>query len=203
MYLIETTGSKTVEAILRSAAIVRPPSPGTLKRAETLGVPIQQLIDVRPKRGYRQHLKHQLFRLQSEETVIIPAQLNTPEWTELYRLFYPNGYTLSGCVREFRQYNFHYQFSHAARGRCLDAAKDFQILLLKRQIVTEQDLSSGRACIQIIEGVRYGLKPDEYHAWNQIGNIHIDWAYRQFNPQCGFPFVFHTRNCPWHDRGTT
>lgn len=144
-----------------------------------------------PLPGKVQEFDLALYELLFTECITIPSDLNDKRWSRLDNLFHPNGTSLVTCVREFMHWNWNLEDPGVAAGQCDPISSSFQSLLIRRKLITYDDIKAKRTTI---EEVRFD--GCFFHAWNRIGNINIDWTYRQFNPDTPFPFVFHERHTP-------
>lgn len=116
-------------------------------------------------------------------TIAVPPEFNTPEWNARISEWTGGKKNLLGCVKEYRWAHPDLKDPETARGRCSATAQEFLNLLCRRGVVSDEDVAFGRKAF--VDGWQNGE-----HWYCRVGNIVIDWTYRQFKPDSPFPYVW-------------
>ena len=150
--------------------------------------------------GQEDELRKRLFRFQYGDDVMLPGAINTEEWANLDNYYHPNGATLLSCIREFRDLRPKAADHRSEIGKCGIADGQFLALLKKRGLVT--------TTINETDGLKnwYGIKEAKvdtinfgdpraeggcpHHQALRLGNIVVDWTYRQYDPEAPYPYVY-------------
>lgn len=117
--------------------------------------------------------------------ISIPSELNTPEWNTQIETWDTGKSNLIGAVREFRWANPDLEKPNFARGSCWVASHRFLIFCIRRSVITSDMYTRGKCWIDSWE--------NEEHWYFRLSNIVIDWTYRQFDPNCPFPFIWRAK----------
>lgn len=172
-------------------------SPEMVKRILDLGYARpKRVLEIAPKPGMERRLLLAVIRLldrDGTDALIVPRELNGPEWLDPEKELHPNGCpSLVSCVALFRELYPWYGTFNGAMGKCYIASRHFINFLVTRGVV-----SCGEA---ETETIYFGDPNDPEgccaHTWVQIGRIAIDWTHRQFSDDKPFPYIYLNEKVP-------
>jgi hypothetical protein len=185
MFFIDKT-AQAVQQRYRKIAIVRWATPDEQKRAFELGYQYCRLCEATPFEGLEDEFARATYNFlhltEDAPSIEIPKEFNSAEWNERVTTWLSGQSNLLGCVKEFRWAHPELRDPRFATSVCYPTSGEFLRLLLRRGVITQAMINRKEAWVDSWE--------TEAHWYSRIGNIVIDWTYRQFDPTCAFPYIW-------------
>lgn len=148
-----------------------------------------QLVALLPREGCFERFRILIHKYSQRKKIIIPDYLNSEFWSDTAKYYHGNIATLATCIREFRDLNPDLEDRLIARASCFVVSVDFFNLLIRRGVVSLEQIASGEAQV-LWRG------EDTGHADTRIGRLVIDWTYRQLDSKCPVPYVYVDKTQP-------